>query len=139
LKKLVEQKSVWLQNNVTGEKLMIIYGALGKGKNTKPLKPAEPGYVTQQFPENQGELQVRYVGKKAILPSLTGNPAEASYAGTTQTYNIKDGKIVTALVGTPIEITVYKVGDKYLGARNNEFGYANYEVIPAQQEVSPLR
>jgi hypothetical protein len=139
LKKLIEQKSVWLLNNVTGEKLMIIYGALGKGAEAKPLVPAEPGFFTQQFPENQGEMQMRYVGRKDTLPSLTGNPAEVSYAGTAQTYNIKDGKIVTALVGTPIEISVYKVGDKFVGARSNEFGFANYEIIPAQQEVSPLR
>ena len=25
-------------------------------------------------------------------------------------------------------MTVYKLGDKYLAARSNEFGYANYEV-----------
>jgi hypothetical protein len=25
-------------------------------------------------------------------------------------------------------VTVYKLGDKYYGARSNEFGYANYEV-----------
>src|SRR6185369_3474634 len=31
LKALIEEKSVWLQNTVTGEKFMIIYGALGKG------------------------------------------------------------------------------------------------------------
>lgn len=74
-----------------------------------------------------------------MLPSLTGDAADNSYLGSSQTYNINNGKIVTALVGTPIEIAVYKVGDKYLGARSNEFGYANYELIPAQKEVSPLR
>ena len=26
------------------------------------------------------------------------------------------------------EVTVYQTGDKYVAARNNEFGYANYEV-----------
>jgi hypothetical protein len=29
-------------------------------------------------------------------------------------------KIVTDLAGTPIEITVYKVGNDYLAARSNE-------------------
>ena len=46
---------------------------------------------------------------------------------------------MTDLVGTPIEISVYKVGDKYLAARSNEFGYANYEVIPAVEELQPIR
>jgi hypothetical protein len=46
---------------------------------------------------------------------------------------------VTSLVGTPIEISVYKLGDKYFGARTNEFGYANYEIVPAVKQLSPLR
>ena len=29
---------------------------------------------------------------------------------------------------TPFEITVYRQGNKLLGARSNEFGYANYEI-----------
>ena len=43
------------------------------------------------------------------------------------------------MVGTPFEITVYKLGDKYYGARSNEFGYVNYELIPALQELTPLK
>ena len=72
------------------------------------------------------------------VQSLAGDAAEASHLGTTRTYNIKDGKIQTDLVGTPIDVTVYKMGDKYLGARSNEFGYANYELIPAVAELNPL-
>ena len=34
--------------------------------------------------------------------------------------------------------TVYKVGDKHLAARSNEFGYANYELTHPVAEVSPL-
>lgn len=139
LKALIVEKSVWLQNAVTGDKYMIIYGALGKGPDAKPLTPAEPGYVTQRFPANQGQFQVRYVGRKEAMQSLTGDTVAASYLGTSRTYNIANGKIVTSLVGTPIEITVYKVGDKYFGARSNEFGYANYEIVPAVAELSPLR
>jgi hypothetical protein len=30
------------------------------------------------------------------------------------------------------------MGGKYLGARSNEFGYANYEIIPKVVEVNPL-
>ena len=82
----------------------------------------------KQFAENQAVLQIRYVGKQAKLPSLTGDVADASYLGLSQPYYINNGKIVTSLVGTPIEITVYKLGGKYYGARSNEFGYANYEV-----------
>jgi hypothetical protein len=138
LKALIEEKSIWLQNTVTSDKYMIIYGALGKGSNAVPLTPDKAGYVTQRFPVNQGQLQVRYVDKKMTMQSLTGDAAEAGRLGTSRTYNIKDGKIQTDLVGTPIDITVYKVGDKYLAARSNEFGYANYEIIPVVHELNPL-
>jgi hypothetical protein len=139
LKALIAEKSVWLQNQVTGEKYMIIFGALGKGPETKPLTPSEPGWITQRFPVDQGQLQVRYVGRNVALQSLTGDTVKASYLGTSQTYNIVNGKIVTALEGTPIETAVYKLGDKYFGARSDEFGHANYEVIPAVAELHPLR
>ncbi len=139
LKALVVEKSVWLQNTVTGEKYMIIYGALGKGPAAKPLTPAEPGYVTQRFPANQGQFQVRYVGRNVAMQSLTGDAVGASYLGGSRTYNINNGKIVTELEGTPIEIAVYKMSDRYFGARSNEFGYANYEIVPKVAELSPLR
>ena len=103
------------------------------------VTPIDPAYMTQQLPANQGELQLRYVGRKVAMQSLTGDAFEASYSGTSRGYGIQNGKIVTSLVGTPIEIAVYKLGDKYLAARSNEFGYANYEIIPAVAQLSPLR
>jgi hypothetical protein len=138
LRALVVEKSVWLQNTVTGDKYMVIYGSLGQGANAKPLTPSDPGYITQQFPANQGQFQVRYVGRKVALQSLTGEAVEASYLGTARTYNIARSRIVTDLAGTPIEIAVYKVGDKYLAARSNEFGYANYEISTPKPELNPL-
>jgi hypothetical protein len=29
---------------------------------------------------------------------------------------------------TPFEVAVYKMDDKFVAARSNEFGYANYEL-----------
>jgi hypothetical protein len=72
------------------------------------------------------------------LQSLTGDAATGSYLGASRPYRIAGGKIVTDLVGTPIEIAVYQVGDKYVGARSDEFGYANYQMVPAVAELSPL-
>jgi hypothetical protein len=137
LKALIVEKSTWLQNNVTGDKYQIVYGASGKGAKPASL-PIEPGYVTQQFGANQGQFWLRYVGKRMTLPSQVGNPAEASYLVTSRPYYLNNGKIVNELVGTPVEITVYKVGDKYYGARSNEFGYANYEITSAVAEFDPL-
>jgi hypothetical protein len=139
LNALIVEKSVWLQNTLTGDKYMIIYGALGKGGGVKGLTPAEPGYVIQRYPANQGQFQVRYVGRNVALQSLTGDTVEASYLGTSRTYSIVRGKIVTELVGTPIETAVYKMGDKYFGARSDEFGYANYEMVPHVSQLNPLR
>jgi len=139
LKDLIVEKSIWLQNNVTDEKYMILYGALGEEDAKKQLTPVEPGYITQSFPANQGQFQIRYVRKEVATPSLAGDAVDASYLGSSRTYNIQNGKIVTELVGTPIDIVVYKLGDKYYGVRSNEFGYANYEIIPAVTELSPIR
>lgn len=138
LKDLIVGKSVWLQSNVTGEKYMVLYSALGKGEAETDLTPVDSGYLTQRFPANQGHFQIRYVVKEGATSSLAGDAVNAGYLGTSKTYNIQNGKIVTELVGTPIEIAVYKLGDKYYGARSNEFGYANYEIIPAVTELSPI-
>jgi hypothetical protein len=80
------------------------------------------------------------VGRSATLPSLSGDLARASYQTTAASYAISGGKIVTHLSSTPITMTVYKSTaaqaggaprehDVYYGARSNEFGYANYEIL----------
>src|SRR5262245_61184882 len=84
-----------------------------------------------------GAVPPMYVGRKMTLPSRTGDAPDAGYLGASRPYYVNNGKIVTELVGTPIETTVYKLGDKYLAARNNEFGYANYEIVPAVAAVAP--
>jgi hypothetical protein len=43
------------------------------------------------------------------------------------------------ITGPDEAVTFYKLGDTYYGARSNEFGYANYEIIPPPQiAVNPL-
>ena len=52
---------------------------------------------------------------------------------------IKDGKVVTLLQDHPLETTFYKLGDTVFGARSNEFGYANYELLAkGPQMLDPL-
>src|SRR5262245_51858245 len=84
LKALIVEKSPWLENTVTGAKYQMVYSASGKAPSAKPAKPIEPGYVTQQFAANQGELQLRYLGRNVTPPSLIGDAAEASYLGTSK-------------------------------------------------------
>jgi hypothetical protein len=67
-------------------------------------------------------------GKPADMREM----AELSHGDETS-YEIKDGHLTTDLAGTQFAVTVYKVGDKYIAVRDNEFGYANYEVTPLKQ------
>ncbi len=49
------------------------------------------------------------------------------HAGYLQ-YEIRDGHLVTEVAGAELDMTVYKLGNKYVASRSREFGYANYEV-----------
>ena len=64
-------------------------------------KQPEPGEVWDV--EHGGEL---------------GSPAE---------YEISGGRIITTLEMTPFDVTVYKLGDKYVAARSNEFARSHGE------------
>ena len=71
--------------------------------------------------------------RSVAMPSCTEpgdlfHPNDQMDLGAPAAYEIKDGQIVTTLDNTPFAVTVYKVGEKYVAARSNEFGYANYEV-----------
>jgi len=138
LKALIVDKSPWLQNNVTGTKFKITYSASGIANATQTLTPIDPDYITSKFAQNQGQAQINFAGRGVVQTSAVGNVAERSYLGMTSPYYINNGKIVTEIAGTPIEVTAYKLGDKYYGARSDEFGYANYEIIPEVKEVNPL-
>ena len=43
--------------------------------------------------------------------------------------------MITKVAQDPYSVAIYKLGDTYYGARSNEFGYANYEMIPSPQFV----
>jgi hypothetical protein len=115
LKDLIVGKSIWVRNNVTGEPIKIRY-------------------------DEGGTAVMLHVGRGAMLPSLSGSLPRESYQTTASPYTISDGKIVTQLSGTPIGMAVYKITaaqggntprehNTYYGARSNEFGYANYEIL----------
>jgi hypothetical protein len=114
LKTLVVGKAFWLRNNVTGE----------------------------QFSQNfttEGGTTVFRVGTDAVMPSGYGNVERGGYQGTTCSYKIEGGKLITLVSQDPYAFTFYKLGDTYYAARSNEFGYANYEIIPAPQiAINPL-
>jgi len=105
LKQLIVGKFLWIRNNVTGGQVEVIY-------------------------DKTGQTIIYHVGRNTLLPSDFGNLFQSGYQGMSSAYSVENGKIITTLAGTPFEVTVYKLGDKYFAARSNEFGYANYEVIP---------
>ena len=70
IKALIVGKTIWFQNTVTGEKYEAIYTLSGKSPSNKPSTPVQPGYITEKFAENQGQVQLPYVGSQFLEPSL---------------------------------------------------------------------
>ena len=114
LKALIVGKAFWLRNNVTGDQFF------------------------QSF-TTEGQTIVLRVGTNATMPSAFGNVVRDGYRGTTSAYRIEGGKVVIPVSQAPYSFTFYKEGAAYYAARSNEFGYANYEIIPAPQiAANPL-
>jgi hypothetical protein len=114
LKALIVGKAYWVRNNVTGEQFSVSYTP-------------------------DGDMNVWHIGNGATTPSYVGNPLRNGYQGITTPYKIEGGKVITKVAQDPYSLAIYKLGDTYYGVRSNEFGYANYEIIPYPQFVqNPL-
>jgi hypothetical protein len=111
LKALIVGKAFWVRNNVTGDQFSVSYTA-------------------------EGQSNVWHVGANATIPASVGNPIRDGYQGVTTGYRIDGGKVVTMIAQDPFSISIYKLGDKYYGARSNEFGYANYQIVETPKFVS---
>ena len=103
LKGLIVGRTFKVRNTVTGQRFEILYGPDGRRLVLSVNGKQPPA----------GEVS------DVLHSGDVGSPAH---------YEVRGGKIVTTLANTPFEISVYKLGDKYIAARSNEFGYANYEV-----------
>jgi hypothetical protein len=110
LKAFIVGKAFWVRNDVTSDTFSVSYTV-------------------------DGDSMSWHIGKYTTLPSYVGNPMLNGYQGATTPYKIEGGKLVTKVAQDPYSITIYKLGDTYYGARSNEFGYANYEMIPSPQFV----
>lgn len=110
---LVVGKTTWVKNTVTGDVYSISWTP-------------------------SGQRLINNVGGSLPQPSEVGDVLHGGLLGSGTAYEIKDGAIVTTLDNTPYEVTVYKQGEKYVAARSNEFGFANYEVVPTPQVLDPL-
>lgn len=105
LKALAVGKTLKVKNTVTGQQFEILYGSDGQRVITS--MDAQPD-------------------ASEVLNSMHGGQF-----GVAAKYEIKDGRIITTVDGSPFEVAVYKTGDKYVAARSSEFGFANYEVEAA--------
>ena len=115
LKELIVGKFTWVRNTVTGGVFKVQWG-------------------------NTGQMLIMNVDPRIPQPSEVGDAARDAYIGRPNDYAIKNGKIVTSFGNRSYEIAIYKTGggwtdllakgDTYVAARSNEFGYANYEIIP---------
>jgi hypothetical protein len=110
---LVVGKTSWVRNNVTGDVFSITWTA-------------------------SGQRLIGNINGAVPKPSEVGDVLHGGLTGAGTAYAIKDGAIVTTLGNLPYEAKVYKIGDKYFAARSNEFGYANYEVVPTPQTLDPV-
>jgi len=111
---LIVGKAHWYRNSVTDELFKVSY-------------------------RKEGQQTVYHVGRNVHQPSLVGDVARNGYEGASAGYSIRDGKVVTFLQDHPLETTFYKLGDTVYGARSNEFGYANYEMLSKPPEmIDPL-
>ena len=108
LKALVVGKTFSVRNQVTGDRFEILYGKDGRRLITS-VNGKQPDAGAMGDVLHSGEL---------------GSPAQ---------YEIGGGRIITTIDMTPFEVRVYKLGDRYVAARSNEFGYANYEVEEIKQ------
>jgi hypothetical protein len=111
LNALIVGKAHWLRNNVTGEQFWQSFTA-------------------------EGHTTLFRIGTNASVPSGYGNVERDGYQGTTSPYKIEGGKLVTFVSQDPYALTFYKLGDTYFAARSNEFGYANYEIVPEPKAAS---
>jgi len=103
LKQLVVGQTLKIRNTVTGQRFEMLYGPDGR----------------------------RMITSRDGKDGTTGDflaVSELSLSAQSAEYLIRDGRIVTTIGGTPFEVTVYRVGNKYVAARSNEFAYANYEI-----------
>jgi hypothetical protein len=102
LRQLVVGKTLTVHNTVTDQRFEIRYGA-------------------------DGRRLILSINGRLPDASEIGDVLHAELGSAVQ-YEISNGRVVTTIAGTPFAVTVYAAGDKYVAARSNEFGYANYEL-----------
>jgi hypothetical protein len=112
LKALIVGKTIGVRNTVTGERFSLQYG------------------------DN---------GEYSVMPAAGNNDKETSELGSLMQsardeanlkYTVQNDRLSTVVGDTSFELTVYRKGRGYIGVRASEFGFANYEIVPAEISVA---
>jgi len=80
------------------------------------------------------QYQVLYGEKgRRMVTAVNGQATDSAQAAELfhaqeAAYEIGNGQLTTVLDGTPFTITIYRLEDKYVAAKSDEFGFANYDV-----------
>jgi len=104
IKKLLVGWTLVARNRVTGEVFEALYGTDGK-RELRNLTIPQSGIVGFQSMHGGGRIAT-------IAP-----------------YKIKGGQLITTFNKRSFAVRIYKLGNNYYGARNNEFGFVNYELV----------
>jgi len=108
LKALMVGKAIGVRNTVTGEQFTLQFEIDGQ-------------YLVQPA-----------TAAKAKQTSEFGDLMSNAQHEAALEYSIQNDKILTKVGETAFRFVVYKQGERYVAARETEFGYANYEIIPAE-------
>lgn len=99
LKQAIVGNTVKVHNTVTGHQFEILYSA-------------------------GGQRLITAIDGKSPDPAVMG---DLMFDAATE-YKIQDGRVITYINGTPFKVKIYKLGNKYLASRSDEYGYVNYQV-----------
>jgi len=106
IQKLIVGNTVGVRNLATDEQVEILYGVNGE----------------------RLILSINGEAPSAVGIGMGGLPLAPQIG-----YEIRDGRLITTIDGTGFEVTVYHDGKRYLAARGEEYGFANYEVWTAKR------
>ena len=137
LKALIVEKSVWLQNTVTGDKYKIVYGPRARrGGEGRHARRARVCHAAIRREPGRSSSSGTWAGS-STLPSLTGDAARPAISAPRALLHQQREDRHRARRHAARDHRL-QGGRQVLGARSNEFGYANYEIIPAVEELNPL-
>ena len=114
LTELVVGKSIWLRNTVTGSIFRIVW-------------------------DKDGQRTFWNINPRDNQPQHMGFAAQDSYQGLPTAYAIKGNQIVESFGDAPLTWSAYTSGGKTMMARSDEFGYANYEIVPIPSNLVDMK